>query len=222
MHGMHTRGFPNCFIMNNQQAGFTVNYPHMLNEQSAHIAYIVRHALDNDVHTVNPPPGLDGSVLLLGKAYPVYRLLLIGLGAVLATAVHLIVERTSLGALVRATVADRHMVLSIGVDDRKVKVVVFVVGSVLATTAGVLGAPVYNARPGLDGTALLLALVVVVIGGLGSVRGALLGALIIGQIETLGRALLSDLASFVLFGALAIVLVLRPRGLFGAATGARS
>jgi branched-subunit amino acid ABC-type transport system permease component len=114
------------------------------------------------------------------------------------------------------------MVLSIGVDDRKVKVVVFAVGALLATTAGVLGAPVYGARPGLDGTALILALVVVVIGGLGSVRGALFGALVIGEIESLGRALLSNLASFVLFGALAVVLVLRPRGLFGAATGART
>lgn len=177
---------------------------------------------DNDVHTINPPPGLDGSVALLGKSYPVYRLFLIGLGAALATAVHLVVERTSLGALVRATVADRHMVLSIGVDDRKVKASVFAVGALLATTAGVLGAPVYGARPGLDGTVLILALVVVVIGGLGSVRGALFGALIIGQIESLGRALLSNLASFVLFGALAVVLVLRPRGLFGAATGERT
>lgn len=176
----------------------------------------------NDVHTINPPPGLDGSVLMFGKAYPVYRLALIGLGAVLAAGVHLVVERTQLGALVRATVADRHMVLAVGVDDRKVKVVVFAVGAVLAATAGVLGAPVYGARPGLDGTVLLLALVVVVIGGLGSVRGALVGALVIGEVDSLGRALLSNLASFVLFGALAVVLVVRPRGLFGAATGARS
>jgi branched-chain amino acid transport system permease protein len=179
-------------------------------------------AFGDDVHAINPPPGLDGSVSVFGKAYPVYRLALIGLGAVLAAAVHFVVERTSVGALIRATVADRQMVASIGVDDRKVKVAVFAVGALLATTAGVLGAPVYGARPGLDGTALILALVVVVIGGLGSVRGALFGALVIGQIESLGRAVLSNLASFVLFGALAIVLILRPRGLFGAATGARS
>jgi branched-subunit amino acid ABC-type transport system permease component len=179
-------------------------------------------AFGNDVHTIDPPPGLDGSTLVLGKAYPIYRLALIGLGAVLAAVVHLVVERTSLGALIRATVADRQMVASVGVDHRKVKVVVFAVGALLATIAGVLGAPVYGARPGLDATVLILALVVVVIGGLGSVRGALIGALVIGQIESLGRALLSNLASFVLFGALAVVLVVRPRGLFGAATGARS
>jgi branched-subunit amino acid ABC-type transport system permease component len=179
-------------------------------------------AFGDDVHTINPPPGLDGSALIFGKAYPVYRLALIGLGAVLAAAVHLVVERTSIGALIRATVADRHMVASVGVDERRVKLAVFAVGAGLAAIAGVLGAPVYGARPGLDGTALLLALVVVVIGGLGSVRGALVGALVIGEIESLGRAVLSNLASFVLFGALALVLVLRPRGLFGAASGARS
>ena len=176
----------------------------------------------DDVHTINPPPGLDGSLVLLGKAYPVYRLALIGLGAALAAAVHFVVERTAVGALIRATVADRDMVAAIGVDHRRVKVVVFAVGALLATIAGVLGAPVYGARPRLDDTALLLALVVVVIGGLGSVRGALIGALVIGEIQSLGLDLLSDLAPFVTFGALALVLVVRPRGLFGAATGARS
>ena len=179
-------------------------------------------AFGDDVHSINPPPGLDGSVAVLGKAYPVYRLVLIGLGAVLAGAVHLVVERTAIGALIRATVADRDMVASIGVDARRVRLWVFAVGAMLAAVAGVLGAPVYGARPGLDGTALMLALVVVVIGGLGSVRGALFGALVIGEIESLGRAVLSNLASFVLFGALAVVLVLRPRGLFGAPTGTRS
>jgi branched-subunit amino acid ABC-type transport system permease component len=179
-------------------------------------------AFGDDVHTVNPPPGLDGIVFIAGKAYPVYRLSLIAVGLVLAGAVHLIVERTSLGALVRATVADREMVSTIGVDDRKVKAAVFALGSLLAGAAGVLGAPIYGARPGLDATVLILALVVVVLGGLGSVRGALAGALIIGQIETLGRSLLADLASFVLFGALALVLVVRPQGLLGESNGARS
>ncbi len=167
----------------------------------------------DDVHAVDPPPGLDGHVLVLGNAYPVYRLALIAVGAALAALVHFVVERTLLGALVRATVADREMVSAVGLDERRVKVAVFALGSVLAAVAGALGAPIYGARPGLDGTVLVLALVVVVIGGLGSVRGALVGALVIGQIETLGRALLSDLSSFVLFGARAIVLIARPHGL---------
>ena len=178
----------------------------------------------DDPLAVPPPPGLDGSISVFGAVYPTYRLMIIAVGAVLALLVHLVVDRTRVGALVRATVADREMVAAIGVDNRRVKAAVFAVGSLLATTAGVLGGPVYGARPGLDATVLILALVVVVIGGLGSVRGALLGALIIGQVDTLGRVLLPELASFILFGALALVLVLRPRGLFGgpvAATGAR-
>src|SRR5689334_12317127 len=119
-------------------------------------ADVLSAAFGDDVHAIDPPPGLDGGVVLLGKTYPVYRLALIGLGAVLATVVHLVVERTAIGALIRATVADRDMVAAIGVDERKVKVVVFAVGALLATTAGVLGAPVYGARPGLDSTALML------------------------------------------------------------------
>jgi branched-chain amino acid transport system permease protein len=161
------------------------------------------------------PPGLDGSVSVLGVVYPTYRLLIIVIGAVLALAVYLVVDRTRVGALVRATVADREMVATLGIDNRLVKGAVFAVGSVLATVAGVLGGPIYGARPGLDATVLILALVVVVIGGLGSVRGALVGALVIGQIDTVGRVLLPEFASFVLFGALALVLVLRPQGLFG-------
>ena len=178
----------------------------------------------DDPLAVPPPPGLDGSISVFGAVYPTYRLMIIAVGAVLALLVHLVVDRTRVGALVRATVADREMVAAIGVDNRRVKAAVFAVGSLLATTAGVLGGPVYGARPGLDATVLILALVVVVIGGLGSVRGALLGALIIGQVDTLGRVLLPELASFILFAALALVLVLRPRGLFGgpvATTGAR-
>jgi len=189
------------------------------------VAFVVAESLiiafGDDPLSVPAPPGLDGSVNVLGAVYPTYRLLLIGVGAVLAVAVHLVVERTRVGALVRATVADRDMVATLGVDNRLVKVVVFGVGSLLASTAGVLGGPIYGARPGLDATVLILALVVVVIGGLGSVRGALLGALIIGQVDTLGRVLLPELASFVLFAALALVLVLRPRGILGG-VGART
>jgi branched-chain amino acid transport system permease protein len=187
------------------------------------VAELLIIAFGDDPLSAAAPPALDGSVTVLGAAYPAYRLVLIGVGAVLAVAVYLVVERTRVGALVRATVADRDMVATIGVDNRLVTTAVFAVGSLLATTAGVLGGPIYGARPGLDATVLILALVVVVIGGLGSVRGALVGALIIGQVDTLGRMLLPELASFVLFAALALVLVLRPQGLFGgpAAVGAR-
>jgi branched-chain amino acid transport system permease protein len=187
------------------------------------VAELLIIAFGDDPLSVAAPPALDGSVSILGATYPTYRLVLIGVGAVLALAVYLVVERTRVGALVRATVADREMVAALGVDNRMVQATVFAVGSLLAATAGVLGGPIYGARPGLDATVLILALVVVVIGGLGSVRGALVGALIIGQVDTLGRLLLPDFASFILFAALALVLVLRPHGLFGspASAGAR-
>lgn len=174
----------------------------------------------NDPLRVAAPPGLDGSTTIAAVTYPTYRLALIGVGAVLALAVYLIVDRTRVGALVRATVADREMVSTLGVDNRLVKAAVFAFGSMLATVGGVLGGPIYGANVGLDTTILILALVVVVIGGLGSVRGALVGALVIGQVDSLGRVLLPEFASFILFGALALVLVARPQGLFGARTGA--
>lgn len=179
------------------------------------VAELLSIIYGNDALSVRAPPGLADSVAVVGRSYPTYRLMLIVVGLVLAAVIYYVVERTSVGALVRASVADREMVSAMGIDNRKVKLAVLGIGSMLATVAGVLAAPVYGARPGLDDTILILALVVIVIGGLGSVKGALVGALIIGQVESLGRALLPDIASFILFGTLALVLVLRPRGLFG-------
>ncbi|GIF16703.1 branched-chain amino acid ABC transporter permease [Actinoplanes teichomyceticus] len=172
----------------------------------------------DDVRATVPPPGLDGTITVAGWTYPRYRLVLVVVGAVLAAAVYWTVERTLLGALFRATVADRDMVAAIGMDPRRARVAAFALGAVLATLAGLLGAPIYHARPGLDLTILVLALVVVVVGGLGTVRGPLLAALLFGQVESVGQAVLPEFASFLLFGALAAVLVVRPRGLFGAAT----
>lgn len=187
------------------------------------VAEVLIVVFGDDPLRIVAPPGLDGSTEVFGAVYPTYRLVLIGIGAALALAVYLVVDRTRVGALVRATVADREMVAALGVDNRLVKAAVFAVGSMLATVAGVLGGPIYGAGVGLDSTVLILALVVIVIGGLGSVRGALVGALVVGQIDTFGRQLLQlgglgELTSFVLFGALALVLVLRPQGLFGART----
>ena len=172
-----------------------------------------------DVLSVGAPPGLDASVDVTGRAYPAYRLALIAAGVALAVAVYVIVERTRIGALIRATVADRAMVEALGVDSRKVLFGVFCAGCGLAAVAGVLGGPIYGARPGLGESVLILALVVVVIGGLGSIKGALIGALLIGQVESLGRALLPEQASFLLFATMALILLVRPQGLFGARAG---
>lgn len=154
---------------------------------------------------------------LLGHTYPVYRLVFIAVAAALATIVYLVFERSSLGALVRATVADRDMVRAQGVDIRKVLYGVFAAGAALAAVGGVLGAPILGPGPGVDESVLVLSLVVVVVGGLGSVRGALAGALLIGQVQTLGVALLPEYAPFLLFGTMLLVLVVRPHGLVASA-----
>jgi branched-chain amino acid transport system permease protein len=174
-------------------------------------------ASGGDSLPAEPPAALAGPVTIVGQTYPVYRLVFIGVAAVLATAVYLVFERSSVGALVRATVADRDMVRSLGVDTRKILFGVFAAGSVLAVIGGVLGAPIIGPGPGVDSHVLVISLVVVVVGGLGSVRGALLGALLVGQVESLGRAILPELASFLLFGTMFLVLALRPQGLFSLA-----
>jgi branched-chain amino acid transport system permease protein len=161
------------------------------------------------------PPLVAGGTQVFGQVFPTYRLVVIGVGLAVALVVYLVFERTSLGALVRATVADRAMVSALGVNTTLVLVGVFAAGTALAALGGVLGAPILGVRPGLDRQVLLLALIVVVIGGLGSIRGALVGGLLIGQVEALGVALLPQFAAFLLFGAMAAVLLVRPAGLFG-------
>lgn len=167
----------------------------------------------SEVLPTQPPRGLAGTASLLGHSYPVYRLAFIAIAGGLAVGVYLLFERSSLGALVRATVADRAMVQSLGIDTRVVLFGVFAAGAALATIGGVLGAPILGPGPGVDENVLVLSLVVVVIGGLGSVRGALLGALVIGQVQTLGVALLPTYSPFLLFGAMLAVLMWRPQGL---------
>ena len=186
------------------------------------VADLIAAGFGNDVHSVPAPAPVAGGVEVFGQTYPVYRLLVIGFGVGLAAAVYLLVERSSLGAVVRAAVADRGMVSAIGVNTRLVLVGVFAAGAALAAVGGVLAGPILGAQPGLDEKVLLLALVVVVVGGLGSVRGALLGALLIGQVQVLGVALLPEYASFLLFAAMALVLLVRPAGLLPAPRGAHA
>ena len=112
------------------------------------------------------------------------------------------------------------MVDALGVNVGLVMLTVLALGSALATFAGVIGGPIFNVDPGVGSYVLILALIVVVIGGLGSIKGALVGALLIGQVESLGRALLPDIAPFLLFGAMGLVLLFRPRGLFGSPAAA--
>lgn len=177
------------------------------------VADVLTEAYGSEVLPTAPPEALRGTMLIIGHSYPVYRLVFIAVAAILAALVYFTVERSSVGALVRATVADRDMVRALGVDTRKVLFGVFAFGAALAAIGGVLGAPIVAPGPGVDETVLVLSLVIVVIGGMGSVRGALVGALVIGQVQTLGVALMPTYAPFLLFGAMLVVLAVRPQGL---------
>lgn len=167
-----------------------------------------------DDHSVAAPSALAGSTDVFGAPYPVYRLAVIVVGALVAAAVWFLLERTPLGAVVRATVADREMVQSVGIDVRLVVLLTFACASALSVVAGVLAGPIKGAASGLDDEILLLALVVIVIGGLGSVVGTLVGSLVIGLVENVGAVVAPEYASFLLFGAMVLVITFRPQGLF--------
>ncbi len=160
---------------------------------------------------VRLPAALDSSVLLAGHRYPGYRLALIGVAAVLAVGLYLAVARTRAGALVRAAVDDGDMLACLGVDPLRVRLGVLATAGGLAGLAGALGAPIIGPGPGTAETVLLLSLVVVVLGGLGSIGGTLLAAIAVGEVQTLGVTVVPEAAPFLLFAAMALVLAVRAR-----------
>jgi branched-subunit amino acid ABC-type transport system permease component len=178
-------------------------------------ADIAKMLWGNNVYIPSPPEIFTGSAQIFGQAYPVYRLVIIFVGIVIAIGIFFVFERTRLGALVRAAVSDQEMVAALGFRVSLITGGVFAGAAALAAFGGLVGAPLLGVRPGLDIDMLILALVVIVIGGLGSLKGALVGAILIGQVQTLGIALLPDISSFLLFGVMALVLLLKPAGLFG-------
>jgi branched-subunit amino acid ABC-type transport system permease component len=176
---------------------------------------LIRRTWGAYVESVPAPPQLSGAVLLFGTAFPVYRLSLIGMGLVLAAGLMLMMDHTHLGATIRAGVSDSQMVSGLGINIDSVFAVVFGLGTALAALAGVLGAPVTSLYPGLDFETLMLALVVVVVGGMGTVRGALLAALMVGMADSLGKAVMAQFSLFVIFALMALILLVRPQGLLG-------
>lgn len=147
--------------------------------------------------------------------YPNSRFFILGVALVVGILLYLLLRRTRIGAIIRAGVDDRDMVSALGINVRRVFTGVFVLGAALAGFAGVLGAPVLGLYTGVDTNILLFALAVVIIGGLGSYEGAILGSLIIGLVDTYGTAYFPAVAYSVLFIPLVIVLLLRPQGLLG-------
>jgi branched-chain amino acid transport system permease protein len=167
------------------------------------------------VYGVAPPPLLAGSIAL-GElmSYPVYRLFVSGLCLALAALMWWVFARTRLGMMVRAGSSNREMVQSLGVDVGFLYRGVFAAGVAVAVLAGMVAAPVSSVYPGMGGQVLIVCFVVVVIGGLGSVRGALAAALLVGVVDTLGKVVLPQAAGVGVYVLMALILLWRPRGLF--------
>ncbi|HZD91851.1 MAG TPA: branched-chain amino acid ABC transporter permease, partial [Pseudolabrys sp.] len=168
-----------------------------------------------DPISVATPAGLTGYIHEGPLVFPIYRLAVIVIAAVVAAALWVLLDRTRLGAMIRAGVDDPDMARVVGIRVSRLFTLVFGLGAGLAAFAGVIGAPILTVYPGLDQTMLPLALVVVILGGSGSLVGSMVGSLIIGVLYNFGQALLPQLAYFVLFLPMVLVLLLRPQGLFG-------
>ncbi len=167
---------------------------------------------------VATPPGLRGTTSLLGLAFPTYRLAISVIAVIVAAALWALLDWTRLGAMIRAGVDDPAMARVVGVRVSRLFTIVFCLGAWLAGFAGVIGGPILSVYPGLDQEMLPLALVVVILGGSGSLLGSLVGSFVVGFLYNFGQAMLPELAYVVLFLPMLIVLVVRPQGLFGRPT----
>lgn len=169
-------------------------------------------------HSVPIPSYLSGSVRLSEVlSYPVYRLAVAGLCVALALAMMWVIQRTRVGRMIRAGESNREMVEVLGIDTRLLFRFVFAAGVALAAAAGIVAAPIESVYPGIGERILIISFVVVVIGGIGSIRGALVGAILIGLADAFGKVFLPEFASVLVYALMAAVLVLRPGGLFGRA-----
>jgi branched-chain amino acid transport system permease protein len=171
----------------------------------------------DDVHGVKPPDILAGT-LPLGDlmTYPVYRLFISGVCLALALGMYFVFTRTRLGMMIRAGSTNREMVQSLGIDIKFLYRIVFAAGVAIAVLAGMIAAPVSSVYPGMGNTVLIICFVVVVIGGIGSIRGALLAALLIGFVDTFGKVLLPQAAGVLVYVLMALILLWKPEGLFKA------
>jgi branched-chain amino acid transport system permease protein len=170
-----------------------------------------------DTLTVPIPEMLRGPVQLFGIFYPKYRLFVLATGCLVFVALWLILQRTRLGALIRAGVDDAEMVEASGIDIRRIFLMTFLLGSALAGLGGLLGGAFLSLYPSADAEILVFSLAVVIIGGRGSLVGVAVGSLLVGLLNTFGQVMFPELAYFVIFGPMAALLAFRPLGLFGKA-----
>ena len=171
----------------------------------------------DDVHGVPPPAWLAGAIPLGDlMTYPVYRLFISGVCLLLAAGMWFVLTRTRLGMTIRAGATNREMVQSLGIDIQFLYRVVFAAGVAVAVFAGMVAAPVSSVYPGMGNQVLIICFVVVVIGGIGSIRGALLAALLIGFVDTFGKVLFEQAAGVLVYVLMAVILLWKPNGLFKA------
>jgi branched-chain amino acid transport system permease protein len=170
-----------------------------------------------DPQTIPVPRSLGGTLVLGPVYFPVYRLCVIAVGLCVFAGLWGLLERTRLGATVRAAVDDAEMARGLGINVGRVMTAVFALGAFLAAAGGVMGGAFLSIYPGADFDVLPLTFVVVIVGGLGSLKGALVGSLLVGLLDNFGKALFPELSYFTLFAPMALILAARPTGLFGRA-----
>jgi branched-chain amino acid transport system permease protein len=163
-----------------------------------------------------PKPEMFSSSVHIGSFfYPAYRLFIIGFGLVVAGLLWWLQDGTRIGAMVRASVDDEEVARALGVNVSLLFSLVFALGAFLAALGGVMGGPIVGVYPGADFEVLLLGFVVVIIGGLGSLKGALVGGIVVGLLDNFGKVLFPEMALFTIFAPMVLILALRPAGLFG-------
>ncbi len=178
---------------------------------------LVKWMWGGHIRSIPPPAVFSSSVEIFGATVPSYRLFMIGFGLVMAVVLWLLIEKTRFGAIIRAGVFDAEMAAGMGVNTDLVFTGVFAFGAALGGLSGVIAGPIQSAAPPMGAGILIPALIVVVVGGLGSLKGSLVGSLIIGQAETFGKAWLPGSSMVIIYVVMALVVLLRPQGLFGRA-----
>jgi branched-subunit amino acid ABC-type transport system permease component len=176
---------------------------------------LIRSRFGPTTRSIPPPPGLGGAVHLLGATFSSYSLFVLGVAIVIGALLVAGWRLSRVGVVLRAGVADKEMAGLLGIDLPRVFTLTFASGAALAGLGGAIAAPEFAIYPGMDANVLILALVVVVIGGLGSIEGALLGAAVIGLGYVIGATLFPQFATGLIFALMAAVLVVRPSGLLG-------
>jgi branched-chain amino acid transport system permease protein len=168
-----------------------------------------------DPYTIRVPAQLTGVVIAGPGRFPIYRIFIVAVAVVVGAVLWLVLDRTRVGAMIRAAVDDAEMAQGVGIRVPRVSLGVFALGAALAAFGGVVGAGFLGVYPGLDFEILPYAFVVVIVGGLGSLPGAMVGSLMVGLLDNFGKALFPELSYFTLFAPMALILALKPTGLFG-------